>query len=346
MRINACGDLHLLNEYFHNFIVGSDQVWRPEFIKNEKDVYMLGFASPNKNTIAYAASFGISSLDLGIDEKREYAARIRCFDHVSVREDSAVDLCAQLGVSAKCVMDPVFLLRKEEWDCLADDYVGDINQEVVFYTIDEQMELSFQNFISSNFSSLKSRNITWNMSIQEWLCRIRGCKLILTDSYHALCFALIFNVPFIVINPNMKTAERMRSLTRILQVEQPIYNSIEEATNGIRKNNDVDCDFGRINYNIEQQRHFSIEFILNALAGGSIGEDIKRELLDRANKIQSDVIKKKIHDLCYSFWRYRVLRFISFSTKKRQKYQKKFEEVKRMKKRLKADLFMGANNGI
>lgn len=53
-------ELRELNNLFDNFIVGSDQVWNPNFIDN---TYFFDFVDNSKNKISYAPSFAVKSLE-------------------------------------------------------------------------------------------------------------------------------------------------------------------------------------------------------------------------------------------------------------------------------------------
>lgn len=64
-------------------IVGSDQVWNPEYIA--KNSYLV--PKDKKNKISYAASMGVD--DLQLDQKRFFSNMISDFIAISVREQSA-----------------------------------------------------------------------------------------------------------------------------------------------------------------------------------------------------------------------------------------------------------------
>ena len=84
------------------FVVGSDQVWRPSYNHHIKNAF-LGFAENWKNVkrIAYAASFGVDNWEFTEEQTDECKKLIQKFDFVSVREDTAVNLCSEeLGLLA------------------------------------------------------------------------------------------------------------------------------------------------------------------------------------------------------------------------------------------------------
>lgn len=107
---------------FDAVIVGSDQVWRPRYTKGMLQDFFLEFiGDENKKTkkISYAASFGSPKWEYDADQTKIAASLIKRFDAISVREDSAVELCrSNLGVEAEHVLDPTMLLPVEHYTSL------------------------------------------------------------------------------------------------------------------------------------------------------------------------------------------------------------------------------------
>lgn len=98
------------------FIVGSDQVWNPQFGLLDH-LRFLEFANTDQR-IAYAASFGVSSIPRHLE--RAYRSGIVGMADVSVREQRAAELVRELaGREAPVVLDPTMLLEPAEWESLA-----------------------------------------------------------------------------------------------------------------------------------------------------------------------------------------------------------------------------------
>ena len=128
---------------FDAFVVGSDQVWRPEY-SPELSNYFLDFAKDlNVLRIAYAASFGIDEWQFNEEQASECSNLAKLFDAISVREESGIILCKDyLGVDAIQVLDPTLLLDKESYVTLVNEaneqkqpselfcYVLDYNNDV------------------------------------------------------------------------------------------------------------------------------------------------------------------------------------------------------------------------
>ena len=99
-------------ENYSGVLVGSDQLWLPGNIA--ADYYTLTFVPETVNTIAYATSFGQSSLPN--DSARKAALFLKKIRHIGVREESGQKLVKELaGRNVPVVCDPTLLFTGEEW---------------------------------------------------------------------------------------------------------------------------------------------------------------------------------------------------------------------------------------
>lgn len=223
----------LLNRHFDTFIVGSDQVWayQPQWYSRPvqlRDIFDLEFTAPAKRRIAMAASFGENNYATAPrDFCSARAAALQCFAAVSVREGSGVDICRDyLQTHAKHVLDPVFLLSAEEWGQLADEaklplshpYVATCCLHTPLVPVMERIKLAYA--LQRGWSSMD----TMQGSMQDWLNIIRGSELVVTDSFHVGCFAIIFRRPVILLVNDARGADRMPSLLAQLGVQTPLYS--------------------------------------------------------------------------------------------------------------------------
>ena len=178
------------------FIVGSDQVFRDDYISKTYFYYLLGFAPVEKQRIALAASFGKDSFDLPVAQQF-----FDCFDAISVREDDGLKFVKD----AKHLLDPVFLADTDIFHKLADS-VKTPKCKIVGYVLDKT---------DAKFD----RNIAYdNVSVEEYLSYIKNADLVVTDSFHGTCFAILFNRPFITLGNAHRGNSRFESLFRALNI--------------------------------------------------------------------------------------------------------------------------------
>ena len=94
------------------YIAGSDQIWNTSFPNGNDASFYLDFGAA-KRKISYAASF--ATLELKEGSEKFVQEKLSNFDAISVRESSGLNILQSLGFSGELVVDPVFLLPKENW---------------------------------------------------------------------------------------------------------------------------------------------------------------------------------------------------------------------------------------
>jgi len=101
------------------YFCGSDQIWNT-LHKNGKDPsFYLDFVPEEKVKASYAASFATDNVSEEL--KPILKERVEKLDGISVREKSGVNIIKDLKIDRVVnVVDPVFLLDKNDWDKIGD----------------------------------------------------------------------------------------------------------------------------------------------------------------------------------------------------------------------------------
>ncbi|MDH8700984.1 hypothetical protein M2138_000322 [Dysgonomonadaceae bacterium PH5-43] len=200
-------------------IAGCDQIWNFHMAEEHSEHLSFNFflnfiKKPNIKKLSYAASFGKNYWDNDINEETKYIKDlINKFSHISVRETSGVKLCKEIfNVEACCVLDPTLLLDGDFYSShLNIDDISYPKDGVVFFKFCQDPKFfesvkvlasnSEENFyiINSEENSEYYYNIQ-GPSFEEWLSAIKHSKLVVTDSFHGMAFAIIFRRPFVVLN--------------------------------------------------------------------------------------------------------------------------------------------------
>jgi exopolysaccharide biosynthesis predicted pyruvyltransferase EpsI len=267
---------------FDTYIVGSDQVWRPEYSACVTNYFLDFISNPMDNVkrIAYAASFGVDNWEFSIELTNQCATLIKNFDAISVREDSAVKLCEEyLGVDAIHVLDPTMLLSKEDYISLIEKdnipkkaetlmtYVLDKSPQnsVIIQYVAKELDLSpFSVMPEKVFSEAGRKNLDACVfpPVTEWLRGFMDADYVITDSFHGTVFSIIFNKPFIAIANPGRGLTRFTSLLKLFDLEERLILSSDELTSEmIRK----PIDFIRVNTVWKNERHFAFAFLDKSL---------------------------------------------------------------------------------
>ena len=174
----------------------------------------------NKRKIAYAASFGMDDFYGPEDERARLQYFLSKFDFFSVREESGIEVARKrFKREAEWVLDPVFLCDVKHYDMLIDECKSSPPEEpyMFSYMLDtdskrEEILRSFSdklgldvNVIDDALKKTVNMKSKWtiptmeNASNNQFLACIKNAKYIVTDSFHGMCFCIIFNVPFTAI---------------------------------------------------------------------------------------------------------------------------------------------------
>ncbi|KMO85528.1 hypothetical protein AB840_13110 [Megasphaera cerevisiae DSM 20462] len=262
--------LNTLNNEYDYFIVGSDQVWNPNFSSTRCRDEFLTFTSEEKR-IAYAASFGIA--DLPSEDEENFRGWIRGMKAISVREHTGANIIKKItGKDVPVLVDPTLLLTDEQWqdieekpswyrgngnDYLCTYFLG--NKPSIINTIAEKYKLSVINILDkSNFDYYVT-------SPEEFIYLIHHAALIYTDSFHGTIFSIHFRKSFVVCDRQETGMENMSS--RIETLLQLVHL---ETRHGTRQNNFFVQDPLNIEYpDLEpifiRERQKSHEFLAKAL---------------------------------------------------------------------------------
>lgn len=224
-------------------VVGSDQVWRPKYFgQNQIENAYLKFAEGwNIKRIAYAASFGTDEWEYTSEQTKECGRLLRMFDTVSVREDSGVDLCKRhFGVEVQHVLDPTMLLDKEDYIKLfeaADTPKSKGN--LLCYILDETEEKKALIKRIADEKGLKPFNVKSQSDdinspvseriqppLEQWLRGFYDAEFVVTDSFHACVFSILFNKPFIVYGNIERGLSRFTSFLEIFGLKDVLFTNM------------------------------------------------------------------------------------------------------------------------
>lgn len=248
-------------------VLGSDQVWNYNWLTRGDCKWRLGLEVPQDRLLSYAASIGLDDID---DEWRllfkEGWSRI---PHISVREDRAAELVKEIsGRDATVVLDPTLMLTREQWEKVFTCFVPAGDNYVLTYFLGQPSDEQ-ERVISSIAMNLGARirrindardQETYVAGPAEFVELFSRAKYVFTDSYHACCFSILYNIPFKVFNREGFSGKasmnsRMRTLFRLFELDNLMEDEDVLTT----------YDWVRINSLLKKHRVESREWLENAL---------------------------------------------------------------------------------
>ena len=253
----------LQKEYaFDAYVVGSDQVWRPLYA-NPIERYFLSFLDKKDEVkrIAYAASFGVDEWTFTPRQTRECRALVQLFDAVSVREKSGVELCCTyLGRDALHVLDPTMLLSRDDYAALLKD--GEKKLGIMEYVLDKSAwkDALVKDVEGALGMPVFSINISCHIAppVEDWLRGFASAQFVVTDSFHASVFAILFHVPFLVCVNRERGAARMMSLLEMFGLEDRL---VDETCDTSLLKQLRPIDWSAVDRRLNALRDYSLSFL-------------------------------------------------------------------------------------
>ena len=217
-------------------VVGSDQVWRPRYFKEQwqtgiEDAFLAFTKGWRIKRIAYAVSFGVDSWEYTNEETEKCREAIKMFDAISVRELSGVKLLKDnLYANASYAVDPTLLLNKQDYYSLFADRICKTSPNMLLvYILDKNnrnnalvnkiaQETGFTPLAINHFFVKKTDTVDKRVlpPIESWLKGFDEAKLVITDSFHASVFSLIFDKPLVIISDKERGNARINDLLDFL----------------------------------------------------------------------------------------------------------------------------------
>ena len=250
------------------YIVGSDQVWNPNFAC--KDYQLLTFTTNDKK-ISYAASIGLDRVDKEISNK--FKENITNFKAISVREDAGKKILERVTSrkDIEVLIDPTLLLTDKQWDKVSKKpKMLDCDKYILLYFLgsisDERMKI-IKDFADENnckIINLLDRNSKYyTCGPSEFLYLEKHAFLICTDSFHSSVFGLIYNRPFIIFDREQKGMNNMGSRIDTLISKFKLKNRRFNGKNITEDN--INHDYKEAYKILEIERKKSENFLKRAL---------------------------------------------------------------------------------
>lgn len=317
--VYSYSDLTSLNNDLSTFIVGSDCVWSPKFAIGT--IFQFDFVQSDKKKIAYAPSFGESYFAGDFQQKMKYQYYLSMFDKISTREISGVDICKNtFGLSATNVLDPVFLIDKTLYNNLIEKEDINENFDLSYYIFKEDNYISkiLNKFIADNKTiniNMKQNKIT----VSSWLNAIKNSKLLITQSFHGACFAIIFNTPFIFIPSLNFDNARIESILNIVGLENRILSHCEDINN--RSDLFEPIDWDKVNAILAKEKERSLKWLKDALEAPkdltkiNPTDAVIQELNRQLSFVKNNSVTKQqmIHNLsCVSNYRTNYCKYLKY----------------------------------
>lgn len=275
-------ELYKLNEVCDMFVVGSDQLFRAIFVEETKYFTCLDWVCGTRYKFSYGTSFGCAEFEGTRTMQSKMSYLFSRFQHLSVREKNSVKLLGDsFGCEAECVLDPVFLCDKKYYIDMArkgkhrlptEKFIGaylldvtDTKKDVLHYAselISNGVHKVITDYPKNYFSN--DINILHEPAIEEWLAMIYSCDFLITDSFHGICFAIIFKKQFCVSfdKQNWRGYTRLQDILERFGLQDRFLSKFsKEAVHEICQKH---IDYEQVNFLLNKEKRKSAKWLSDA----------------------------------------------------------------------------------
>lgn len=261
-------------------LVGSDQLWLPGNIA--ADYYTLNFVPESVNSIAYATSFGQSSLPK--DSAQKAAIFLKRIKHIGVREESGQKLIKTLsGRDVPVVCDPTLLFTGEEWMNIQEQDPLVKGKYILCYYLGNnppQREFAkrlkvatgckivalvhLDEFVKSDEGY--ADETPYDIDPADFLNLIRNAEYVCTDSFHCSVFSILYKRQFFTFhryirNTKQSTNSRFDTLFKMVSITGRLLTGDEDIDQCLK----IDTDFVTALEKLTAVREASYEYLREAL---------------------------------------------------------------------------------
>lgn len=217
------------------YICGSDQIWNPILTMGVAKAYYLRFVKDSNRKISYAPSFGNAGVASCFNNKiKKYISEI---GYLSIRENAGQDLIREyIDKDVERVIDPTFLLDKDEWEKIAANplnyrkpyillYMMQQDEKVYEYArkLKEQTGICLVEISRYGYRPEFVDETLIDVGPAEFLGLFKDATYICTNSYHGLAFSIIFEKEFCLV-PCKRFTARIDNMINLLQIKGCMEN--------------------------------------------------------------------------------------------------------------------------
>lgn len=261
------------------YIVGSDQVWAFLLDKYENRVMYLDFGDESIKRIAYAPSFSMPFYPKKLKfSLKENLAR---FNSLSVREQTGVAICEELGYQAKVVVDPTMLLKRDDYSLITNENNYGVYVYLYYLNIRQPEEVEWRQLqafakgynlkiIATPASGyIQGRELFEGVeykyaTIPQWINLIDKARLVVTTSFHGVVFCILHHTPFVYFPLKGQFARgnnRVVDLCKMLRLSDRIWSDVSSYEVVSKQK----INWEGVDARLEAKRINSIEYLKRAL---------------------------------------------------------------------------------
>ena len=265
-------------------ICESDVIWSPGFSGGhfDKSFFLALDSMKMMKKVAYAPS--MANGDLNVEQEKELRELLEHLDYISCRESYEKAILERYTKKPIThVLDPVMLLNAEDYDAICEKRIIDMPYMVLYLPVDDNIEMrkcaeryaknrGLQILeISTKLEDYSKGNThcIGDAGIEQFLSAIRYADMVFTNSFHAVCFSIIFNVQFYGFSRAFMG--KVRDVCEVFGLGDRFFEDDKFRES-------ININYEEINRKWKELKEKSIKWLLNSINSGGGVERIVRIL--------------------------------------------------------------------
>lgn len=209
------------------YVAGSDQIWNSHHNRGFNDRYFFAGFPDSTRKISLSSSFGVESLPE--DEFVKVKDLLAQFEAISVREKSAQQLVASMGLNSTQLLDPTLMLDRFQWQEYMSKRIIKENYLLMYapYNIKDKKQLYEAARVIAQAKGLKVVTFSFDFRGEphvdktikyanpgEFLSLMHYADYVITNSFHGTAFSINLNKQFWTFLPS-GFGTRIRSIIEL-----------------------------------------------------------------------------------------------------------------------------------
>lgn len=258
----TCREDNIQDDY-DAIVIGSDQLWSKSCLGGKFDPVYWGDFPKKKSTrlVGYAISSNRESIN---DLCGHHLTKLNNFQNLSLREQYSIDVLSQhTDKKLYHCIDPTLLTDSATWDSLVNEkyksekYVA-LYQVRFPYGKEMLKEKANALALKCGFRLIDLSDVSY--SVNDFISIIKYAQCVVTSSFHATAFSIIFGTPLFAYRLNDGKDDRYTDLLNDLGMSDSVVD-IKFIPSFIPKAQDKND----INERLKKYRKASIDFLQSSL---------------------------------------------------------------------------------
>lgn len=266
-------DIAKISGVYDYFVLGSDQVWNPYFRMYNRAA-MFGYGLKPGQAVPYAPSFGVSSIPGA--QRTQITKYLKALKYISVREKQGQEIVNELTGRKDTVhvLDPTLLLSADDYRVIAskpkDFGINKGKGYILTYFLgqaagalrdDIQSTARANNLDVINLNDIND-SVVYSYGPSEFLYLFDNASLVLTDSFHAAVFSIIFRRPFVVFD---RSRDKEASMNSRIESLLDVTGLHDRYNIDLKSKKLFKPDYSAVSERLEKEQQKSLNYLKKAL---------------------------------------------------------------------------------